>query len=171
MDQQASILFLDFDGVLHRQLTMQQVRRGQAVVLFEFADRLERALVPYPNVRIVLSTSWVVSHGIQFCLNSLRQPGLCDRVIGATYDPALMSLETFASKPRWQQILDDVERRQPAAWLAVDDDVAGVPPDYSERFIDVPPHCALGCSAALDRLENAMEHCFGRSRRATVPDE
>lgn len=171
MNKEASILYLDFDGVLHRQLTIQQVRRGQAVALFEFAERLESALVSYPSVGIILSTSWVVGHGLQFCLNSLRRPSLCDRVVGATFDPAVMSIGAFADKARWQQILDDVERRRPSAWLAVDDDVAGVPPEYGERFIGVPPNCALGCSAAMDRLENALEHFFGRSGRATVVDE
>lgn len=171
MNKEASILYLDFDGVLHRQLTIQQVRRGQVVALFEFAERLGSALVPYPSVGIVLSTSWVVGHGLQFCLNSLRRPGLCDRVVGATFDPTVMSIGAFADRPRWQQIFDDVERRRPAAWLAVDDDVAGVPPEHNDRFIDVPPHCALGCAAALERLENALEFHFGSHRLATVVDE
>lgn len=170
MDTEASIIYLDFDGVLHRQLTMQQVRRGQTVALFEFAERLESALVPYPSVSIVLSTSWVIGHGLQFCLDSLRRPGLCDRVVGATFDPAVMSIGAFANKARWQQILDDVERRRPTAWLAVDDDVAGVPSDYGERFIGIPPNCALGCSDAMDRLENALEHFFGRPSRAAFVD-
>ncbi len=160
------ILYLDFDGVLHRQLTMQQVRRGQSVVLFEFAERLERLLSPYPDVRIVLSTSWVVSHGLQGSLDALRQPALCTRVIGATYDPATTTLSAFGGRPRWQQIVDDVERRNPSAWVALDDEVNQVPVRYNNRFILVPSKCGLGCAAAVDRLEEMLAYWFGQSSGA-----
>jgi histidinol phosphatase-like enzyme len=46
------ILFLDFDGVLHEDPCFDEAR------LFECAPGLAQALEPFPEVRIVLSTSW-----------------------------------------------------------------------------------------------------------------
>ncbi|HXY22312.1 MAG TPA: HAD domain-containing protein, partial [Burkholderiaceae bacterium] len=46
------ILFLDFDGVLHPDPCPDQSR------LFENAARLADALQKFPEVGIVLSTSW-----------------------------------------------------------------------------------------------------------------
>lgn len=159
----AQILYLDFDGVLHRHLTLQQTRRGQTPLLFEFAERLERALTPYPDVRIVLSTSWVVSHGFQGALDSLQHPGLCKRVIGATHDPATMRLGAFGNLTRWQQILNDVERRKPKAWIALDDDATPVPVDITDHVVLVPSTCALGCAAAVDRFEDLLAYWFGQT--------
>ena len=48
----AMILFLDFDGVLHPDPCFEEAR------LFENAPRLSAALAPYPEVAVVLSTSW-----------------------------------------------------------------------------------------------------------------
>jgi hypothetical protein len=155
----ANVLYLDFDGVLHRNLTLLQSRRGQTVNLFEFADRLATVLEPYPEVRIVLSTSWVFAGGFRRCIAYLPAP-LRPRIIGATYD-STTPLLPFADLSRWRQIIFDVERRRPRAWVAIDDDVANCPPEFADHFVDVPGRCGLGCGAALDRLESALVHHFG----------
>lgn len=160
------VLYLDFDGVLHRQLTLTQSRRGDSVPLFEFAERLAGLLAPYPDLKIVLSTSWVVTHGFEASRRSLRHPDLYSRVVGATYNPLTMSLARFGERPRWRQIIDDVKRRRPERWIAVDDDVSKrLPIRYNDVFVEVPSRCGLGCAAAVDRLEMALEFWFAPRMR------
>jgi hypothetical protein len=74
----------------------------------------------YPDVRIVLSMSWVrVYKGVARVARKLT-PELRARVIGATYHGS-MDAESFREAPRGMQIWADVLRRQPDDWLAVDD--------------------------------------------------
>jgi hypothetical protein len=57
-----AVCYLDFDGVLNSDAVYKVRGRGIVVrdsELFEWAHFLEEALVPYPHLRIVLSTSWV----------------------------------------------------------------------------------------------------------------
>jgi len=98
------ILFLDFDGVLHHEnVTLKRCKSTsvrwlkdyerryltttgnyvKGVNLFEHADRLATALEPFPDVRIVLSTSWR-EHFRPGSLLRFLPPALADRVIGQT---------------------------------------------------------------------------------------
>lgn len=145
------VLYLDFDGVLHPADVVRHARRdnpggvaralpreialGRSAradhALFEHAALLEQALAPYPDVRIVLSTSWVPTLGFDQARQFLPA-ALSARVIGATWHsqmngdwPLSMRRERFMQVPRGVQVLCDVGRRQPSAWLAVDDDPLG----------------------------------------------
>ena len=78
----AVILYLDFDGVLHHEDVWWHHRRGAFIntpgfELFEHMPLLEQALLPFPEVRIVLSTSWVRVRRLS--------PPLRERAIGATF--------------------------------------------------------------------------------------
>jgi hypothetical protein len=82
------ILFLDYDGVLHPDAVYRTsqgiVLRREGLRLFEWAPLLEAALAPYPEVRIVLSTSRV--RVVDFDHSRRRlPPRLQARVIGATW--------------------------------------------------------------------------------------
>jgi hypothetical protein len=98
------ILFLDFDGVLHhenvslkkcnpaaRRYLKESDRRlltfdGKLVKgknLFEHADRLETCLEQFPDVRIVISSTWR-EHFRPDALLRFLPPALADRVIGHT---------------------------------------------------------------------------------------
>ncbi|MDQ5877834.1 MAG: hypothetical protein QG638_566 [Pseudomonadota bacterium] len=62
------ILFLDFDGVLHSSevylIRRQPVLRAEeGMTLFQHAPLLVDALAERPDIRIVLSTSWVARLG------------------------------------------------------------------------------------------------------------
>lgn len=52
------------------------------------------------------------------------------RVIGSTYTPE--NLKYFDAWPRGRQVTSDVQRRQPANWLAIDD------ARLADRFADAP---------------------------------
>ncbi|WP_092003208.1 HAD domain-containing protein [Paraburkholderia lycopersici] len=127
-------LFLDFDGCLHPHQVFEKPGSGPFLVgfpghkLFENAALLEELLLPYPDLRIVLSTSWVRRYR-----GSLRRtsrwlpPGLRARVVGATFHSRMHSPD-FLSASRGMQIWSDVLRRKPKAWLALDDDDRDWPP-------------------------------------------
>jgi hypothetical protein len=120
------VLYLDFDGVLHHENVLWHPRRGAYLdapwqcTLFQHCDLLIELLTPYPDLKIVLSTSWVKQYGCKNAAKKLPKP-LRDRVVGATFHSQMNEIE-FTSAPRGMQVWGDVVRRRPSAWLALDDD-------------------------------------------------
>mgnify|MGYP001455836371 CR=1 FL=1 len=136
------ILYLDFDGVLHHEAVYLSPSKGPYLkaehrscghVLFQHAPLLVEMLDPYPAVKIVLSTSWVRTYG---CYGAAKRlpPALRKRVIGATFH-SRMREDAFIDQPRGVQVRNDVRRRQPRAWLALDDDWVGWPTDCLDNFV------------------------------------
>ncbi len=130
------VLYLDFDGCLHHEDVYRLPKKGihfggvadahscsngRQHRLFEHAELLEDLLRPYPDVRIVLSTTWVIWLGYNRAQAKLP-PGLSQRVFGATYH-AHMQRDLFRQASRGMQVWADVQRRLPDNWLAIDDDV------------------------------------------------
>jgi len=126
------LLYLDFDGVLHHEAVYISKREGIYIrepgfELFEWAHFLVSALEPHPCVRIVLSTSWCRQPGFSRACRRLPTP-LQQRVIGGTFHrrahgATFEMRHAFASQARGLQVLDDVRRRRPVDWLALDDAV------------------------------------------------
>ncbi|SFI03111.1 hypothetical protein SAMN04515618_10899 [Collimonas sp. OK307] len=94
--------------------------------LFEWLPILDELLAPHPDVRIVLSTSWVRVRSYHFAKKQLT-PSLQAKVIGATFHNRLMRKDEFVCLPRGVQIANDVFRRGPQSWFAIDDDYLGWP--------------------------------------------
>ncbi|CAB3794648.1 HAD domain-containing protein [Paraburkholderia fynbosensis] len=136
MDNTTPTLFVDFDGTLHvgnayiddsDEITLDTGRP-----LLEFAPLLLDLLAPYPDVKIVLTTSWARRLTEQ-CVIAYLPPELQRRVAGTT----------SSIKPRRSYVLDGTERtdvirsyaygKRLKHWLAIDDAVFGV-----ERFERVP---------------------------------
>lgn len=140
-----AILYLDFDGVLHHESVYWSPRRGAYIkihsagwgqcsyYLFQHAPLLVRHLAPYPDIKIVLSTSWVRSYGCYGAAKRLPQ-ALRDRVIGATFH-SRMNENEFVAAPRGMQVWGDVVRRHPRAWLALDDDCLHWPKWCLDNYI------------------------------------
>lgn len=83
------ILFLDYDGVLHSSevylVRRQPVLRDEpGMTLFQHAPLLIEALASRPDIKIVLSTSWVARLGYDRAKGYLPV-ALQARVIGATW--------------------------------------------------------------------------------------
>lgn len=158
------ILYLDFDGVLHHENVLWHPKKGAhlqmgpAHHLFAHASLLAHLLVPYPDVRVVLSTSWVLQYGYEDTAQRLL-PALRERVIGATYH-STMHKEVFRSMPRWQQILQDYGRRCPSAWLALDDDYLGWPESRLDNYVQTDASEGLSKSAVLEELQSKLKHQF-----------
>ncbi|MEW6020997.1 MAG: HAD domain-containing protein [Pseudomonadota bacterium] len=130
------ILYLDYDGILHptdvrvspdEPLRPRVYVRGQPTdwSLFEHLTLLENLLAPYPELNIILATSWVREFGYQFSLAQLT-PGLQNRVIGATLYPA---------PARYFCIQIDADERGLERWLALDDDLNCWPESEMHRVV------------------------------------
>jgi len=111
------ILFLDFDGVLHTDPCFDEAR------LFACAPDLAQALEPFPEVRIVLSTSW----RSQRTLAEMVQPlpdGLRRRVVDAT--PLVTSADTPAALRPYRRHAECTtwlrcQGHELTPWVALDD--------------------------------------------------
>jgi hypothetical protein len=149
------LVYLDLDGVVHHEAVMWHARRGiymcpkeaQGHELFEWLGHLEAALLPYPDVKLVLSSSWCITPGFSSTLRRLPMP-LQNRFIGGTFHRRhhgadSWAVDKFKSIPRGLQVLADVQRRKPADWLAIDDDAVGWPSEARENLV----HC--DCSTGL----------------------
>nr|MDW3662817.1 HAD domain-containing protein [Paraburkholderia terrae] len=78
--------------------------------LFEHVGLLEKVLLPYPDLRIVLSTSWVRVYKSVARVARKLPPELRARVIGATYHEAV-DAELFRQAPRGMQVWSAVLRQ------------------------------------------------------------
>jgi hypothetical protein len=97
------ILFLDFDGVLHPEPI-----RGRS---FQHLAALAAALAPYPDVCIVVSSSWRERR----TLDDLRRylPDVAERVVGAT--------PVVPGNSRQREIEAWLAESPTERWLALDD--------------------------------------------------
>jgi len=153
------VLFLDFDGVLHHENCVWHPRRGAYLEapprysLFQHAPLLQAELEPFPDVVIVLSTSWVLRYG--FSASAKRLPeSLRRRCIGATYHSHAMHQGTFLSTPRGEQILNDVGRRKPANWAALDDNMEGWP--AGAPWIQTDPYEGIAGAGVMGKLREVL---------------
>jgi len=133
------ILYLDFDGVLHHEDVYFHRRRGiyiaaQGRKLFEWVPVLEELLAPYPTVAIVLSTSWVRVRSFDYAKSKLPL-SLQERVMGATFHHRYMREDEVIHLSRGEQIAQDVFRRGPKGWFALDDDYEGWPTWCKDKLI------------------------------------
>jgi len=135
------ILFLDFDGVLHgndaglelnvrdeaslQSLTDEQrrfiTRDGRLIVgenLFGHADRLAVALEPYPDVRIVITSTWRIYFELE-ALQRFLPPALAGRVIGIT--PQVFSRDGVSQRVREIDAYFRKNDRGLEPWIALDD--------------------------------------------------
>ncbi|WP_266180809.1 HAD domain-containing protein [Dyella humicola] len=158
------ILYLDFDGVLHHDdvrldLHNRPYLRGSGT-LFEYADRLTQVLAPYPQVKIVLSTSWVRVKRFSYAVGRLPVE-LRQRVIGATWHSRFMLDDELLdwwlnTATRYEQIIRDVRRRQPQQWLALDDDAEGWPDSASAHLVCCDSRLGLSESRVCRELEGRL---------------
>lgn len=115
-------------------------------------------MAPYPDVVIVLSTSWVRS--LRYGRAAGKLPtALKESVIGATFHTR-MQAANFDFLTLAHQVLDDVARRQPSAWLAVDD-ALGWPPEAEPHFVLSHPADGIAEPAVFRDFETKLRLNFG----------
>jgi hypothetical protein len=159
----SKILYLDYDGVLHHEqvffsqeegIHMKMPRRS----LFEWMSILDDLLAPHPDIKIVLSTSWVLARNFEFAKSQLS-PTLQSRVIGDTFSHDMHRNE-FARMPRWMQIQEDVARRAPDAWLALDDDPVEWPEGNPANWIRTESATGISEPTIQNSIKNALNRLY-----------
>lgn len=154
------VCYCDFDGVTHDDAVYSSRDddihiRTPGRTLFEWLPLLEELLVPYPHVKIVLSTSWVRFKGFEFAKSRLTV-GLQSRVIGATFDNRVTQKYDFDSMSRGQQICADVERRMPARWFAIDNDEKDWPECCRDLLIKTNDRLGLSEPGVQDQIRKML---------------
>ncbi|WP_211453173.1 HAD domain-containing protein [Collimonas antrihumi] len=154
------ILYLDYNGVLHDDKVIRNRKRGLYIAtpdrsFFEWMPILEELLAPYPDVKIVLSTSWVRALGFDATRQELTE-SLRERVIGSTFHHPKLTPAEFDTMPRGMQILRDVERRKPTSWLALDDDAFGWPAASRAHLLETKGNLGLSDPATQDALKTML---------------
>lgn len=161
------VLYLDFDGVLHHSEVWYHPKIGPyfpskvpaRYKLFEHIGLLEQLLEPYPRVSIVLSTTWSRRYGPHRAGKNLGHK-LSTRVIGATFHTR-MNHEDFDNKLRGGQVYEDVLRRKPAQWVALDDDTDGWPSEVGDRYIRTHLIDGISDHEVLVAIRERFKQYFG----------
>ena len=155
------VLYLDFDGVLHHENCRWHPGQGPSLSapdrysLFQHNDLLAQILAPYPQVSIVLSTTWVIRYGS--ATTSARLPfSLQARVIGDTFNSRQTSIDEFLHLQRGRQVYADVLRRRPRDWLALDDDNEGWPAAHAKRLIKTHSYEGLSAPPVQRELQQKL---------------
>ncbi|MEX3956003.1 HAD domain-containing protein [Trinickia sp. EG282A] len=161
MDNMTPTLFVDFDGTLHvgnayigedDEITLDSGRP-----LLELAPTLVELLAPYPDVKIVLTTSWARRLPEERVIAYLP-PELRTRVLGTTSN----------IKPQRSYVLDGTERthvitsyvygKRLKHWLAIDDAVSGAerfgqqPGELARHFLLLDPTRGISDENSLQRI-------------------
>lgn len=156
-----TILFLDYDGVLHPDDVYLIHEKGVTLScenhsLFEHAELLADVLEPHQNVRIVLSTSWC--HVLSFKEAKERLPErLRSRVRGSTWHSSRDKYE-WNALTRFQQIIGYVNRHNVQDWIALDNDDYGWPEHKRDYLVHTDDKDGLGGTrGAVDQLKLKLE--------------
>ena len=155
------LLYLDFDGVLHHENVLWHPKKGAYLKapaghrLFQHAELLVELLSPYPQIKIVLSTSWARVYGCSHAAKRLP-PSLHNRVIGATFHSQMVEA-LFLDAPRGMQVWSDVNRRQPKDWLALDDDYLHWPKWCLENYVRTDEVAGISAPLVKAEIERKLE--------------
>jgi hypothetical protein len=171
------VCYLDYDGCLHHCNVRWSQERGlfleapERYALFQHMGLLAQLLAPHPGVRLILSTSWAQKLGLKEALRHLT-PALQQRVVGATFEHSQPG-DFFAHLSRGEQVVLDVQRRRPSAWLALDDDPIGWPRWTEKHVVFTDPYEGISPAKVQAELRAKLEAAFGdpvhrHSRRGGV---
>lgn len=177
------ILYLDLDGVVHHEAVLWDPRNGISMssvlapdrTLFEWVNSLDEALAPYPDVALVLSSTWCIRPGYAKTLKRLPA-SLRSRFIGGTFHRRVHGLDPwnladFRGTARGLQIWADVQRRKPRMWLALDDDLDGWPEWARDNLVACDGTKGLSDAAVRMELGAKLRRChaaLGDSSRQTL---
>lgn len=154
-----AVLLLDYDGVLHPDAVYRApgggvVLKRDGAALFEWAPLLVEALAPHPELRIILSTSWVHALGFEAARDALPE-SLRARVAGSTRDP-FMAMARWKRMERGEQIRRYVEHHRLDNWIAVDDGVEHWPAEWESRLVRCHSDIGLAEPGKVQELMEAL---------------
>lgn len=156
------ILFLDYDGVLHGEAVWLDANNKPYLderydhQLFAWAPLLEQALAPYPDLEIILSTTWVFRLGFDVA-KSYLPAAIRDRVV----DHTCTHPWRFSRATRYEQIRGYVARNHLERWLAIDDDESIRLFGADENIVVTPSNRGLSAPGILDELKQKLAWLHG----------
>jgi hypothetical protein len=158
------ICYLDYDAVLHDGNVLRNRTRGMYIktpgrTFFEWMPILDELLAPYPDLKIVLSTTWVRELGFNEAKHELS-PSLRERVIGATFLHPKIVKADFDTLSRGMQIWGDVERRKPSHWFALDDDAFGWPVVCKQNLILTSGQLGLSDPEVQEKIRQRLAEMY-----------
>lgn len=153
MNAHQKILFLDFDGVLHPPEVY--LRNGEPWLdsedlnLFCWAHLLEATLLIYPELKIVISSSWSKIFGIEVLKQKLPT-SLAERVIDTT------RLYQINKHARGLEILFYATDHNITNWIALDDDGFEWPASELDKFIRCNPDRGVSSPLIIKKLSEKL---------------
>lgn len=148
-------IYLGFSGVIH--VGEGLVAADGTVTLdsgnkpFHLAHLLTEALTPYPQVQLILTTTWTRTLGEERTVAMLPSP-LRERVVGTTLKFPGRLGELRDGTWRTGSILRHASACAIDTWLALGDDFFGVPSDMQSHFVRLPSETGLAAPEVLGRL-------------------
>ena len=144
------ILFLDYDGVLHPDPCTDPAR------LFENAARLRDVLENFPEVGVVLSTSWRNVRTAKEIIDPLPDE-LRQRILGI--NPNFSEFTVSARRMPYRRHAECEEwlrrhRMSDSPWWALDDRPEWFAP-YCENLLECDPRCGFNARVAA-RLRSVL---------------
>ncbi|MGF6931200.1 hypothetical protein OKW41_000339 [Paraburkholderia sp. UCT70] len=153
-------LYLNFGGVLNVGHGLLDDRGNIALdsgrTPFEFAPYLLDVLTPYPQVQIIVTTSWLQSLGAGKTI-ALLPKQLRRRVVGTTLHTPPRFGEIRGGTAKTMSVIRHAAKHGLTRWLALDDEAWGVPPDYEQQFFRTDPDTALGAPGARKQLRDWLD--------------
>ncbi len=171
------VVYAGINGVFHPsdslyRLLFDKSCWDQGHKEYEGVGCLERALAPWPDARLVLTSTQVWHAGLDAVLEHLGA-ALAGRVIGATFTDLTkvaklgaqgqpLSSNAYWSMTRSEVVRCHVDWLKPDAWIAVDDDAALWTTDERRgHCVLTDPAKGLLEPAAQDRLLTLLYGNFG----------
>ena len=167
-----NICYLDYDAVLHDGNVLRHRTRGMTITtpdrtFFEWMPIFDALLAPYPELKIVLSTTWVRELGFDKAKHELSADAR-ERVIGSTFLHPKLVKSAFDIQPRGVQIQGDVARRKPTQWFALDDDDFGWPAACRSNLIRTSDRLGLSEPAVQEQVRQRLLTMYGGGTAAVT---
>ena len=170
LDEPVPTLFVDYDGALHRGHALLdengEISLDTGNPLFEFAPLLVSLLEPWPEVEIVLTTSWLSKLSVEQVVAYLPAQ-LAKRVVGTTQGYRARFGDWKIGIARTYIIRTYVFKHRLKNWLAIDDSVYGAR-DLSTDFLALDSHLVLldsrrgiGDAQAQQRIRDWLARVHG----------
>lgn len=177
-------VFLGIAGVLHPSESTYGLVRGRSPwsdghSKYECVPILEQALLPWPEARIVLTSTQPRARGLQSALEHLG-PSLAARVVGFTYEDLTTNIKRevgtrsdttrtvgYSSEDYWRMnkseiVATHVAWSRPKRWIVIDDEDILWPQEVRRDRLVLTDGCeGLRSSQAQDRLLTVLLMNFG----------
>ncbi len=176
------VLYLGISGVLHPSASTYELVQGRSpwgdgCQSYEAVPWLSNILAPWPDVRIVVTSTQPWKYGLPAVLEHMG--ALAERVIGFTYEDlttkVLRQVRTrsgttrtvgYSNEDYWRMnkshiVVAHVDWLKPDAWVAVDDESILWPRELADHVCIVDGCQGLKDRAQQDRLLTYLQMNFG----------